>query len=332
MRRREFIALIGGGAAIAWPLSAHTEQHSERMRRVEALMVGSSEDPEAQRRSQIFRDELGKLGWVQGKNIRVEDHWPVGDVEEIRRLAMDLVSAAPDVILAVGTPATIALQQATHSIPVVFLAVSDPVGGGLVKSLAQPGGNITGFTNFEFSLGGKWLEILKETIPNLNRVGIIYFPGASPFSEPYLQSVNAGGASLGLQTISMPVHDGNELNRALASFAKERNGALIFLPDIFTVSHRQLMIDLPARYSLPAIYGFNYFAREGGFMSYGVDTFDMYPRAARYTDKILRGAKPTDLPIQQPTKFEFIINLKTARTLSLTVPPSLLARADKVIE
>jgi putative tryptophan/tyrosine transport system substrate-binding protein len=330
-RRREFILLVGS-AVPAWPIAARGQRRSERIRRVGALMAGPSGDPEVQRRGKAFRDELKKLGWIDGQNIQIEDRWPAGDVKETDRLAQELVGLLPDVILAVGTPAAIALQQKTGAIPIVFVAVSDPVAGGLVKSLAQPGGNITGFTNFEFSLGGKWLEILKDTVPNLRRIGIVYFPGTSPFASSYVDSITAAAASLLIEPVPLPAHDANDLDRLLSSLGEERNSALIFLPDIFTVSHRRLVIDLPARYNLPAIYGFSYFAKEGGFICYGVDSLDLYPRAAHYVDQILKGAKPANLPVQQPTKFEFIINLRTAKALGLTVPPSLLARADEVIE
>jgi putative ABC transport system substrate-binding protein len=331
MRRREFIALLGGAAAL-WPLASHAQQQSERVRRVVMLVAGPTSDPEVQRRSKAFRDELEKLGWVEGRNIRVEDRWAAGDVQEAARLAVEVIDSAPDVIVAVGTPGTRALQQITSTIPIVFVSVSDPIRAGIVKSLAHPGGNITGFSNLEVSLGGKWLQILKEAVADLRRVGIIYFPGAQQISGAYIESVTAASAPLSVESIPLPAQDGNDFERVAASFAKERKCGLIFLPDIFSVSHRRLMIDLPVRHSLPAIYAFGYFAREGGFISYGVDTFDLYLRAAGYTDQLLRGARPAQLPVQLPTKFEFIINLKTAKALGLTVPPSLLARADEVIE
>jgi ABC-type uncharacterized transport system substrate-binding protein len=329
VRRRDFFRLLG--AAVAWP-SVGVARLSDRMRRVGALMAGPSSDPEAQRRSKAFRDELERLGWAEGRNILIEERWPAGDLQETGRMAAEFAGLTPDVMLAVGTVATEALQHVTHTIPIVFLTVTDPVGRGLVRTLAQPGGNVTGFTNFEFSLGGKWLEILKEAVPDLRRVGVVIFPGAKPFSRSYLESITAGAISLGVETSALTIRDGTDADRILASFATEQGGALIFLPDIFTVSHRQLILDLVAHYSLPAIYSFSYFAKEGGFICYGVDTFDMYPRAARYVDQILRGASPENLPVQQPIKFEFIINLKTAKALGLTVPPSLLARADEVIE
>jgi putative ABC transport system substrate-binding protein len=324
VRRRDFIVLIGGAAA--WPLGAGA-QVPERTRRIAVLRAGRSEDPEVQRRSKAFRDELEKLGWVDNQNIHFEERVPAGNVEETNRLAMELVSLVPDVILAVGAPSTVAFSRLTRSIPIVFVVVSDPVGWGLVKSLTQPGGNITGFTDFEFSLAGKWLEVLKEMVADLRRVGIVYFDfeGAQPYSRLFLESVTAAAASLTVESHPLPVHGGSELERVLASFAEKRNGALIFLPDIFTLSHRRLVIDLAARYRLPAIYSADYFAKEGGLVSYGVDTFDLYWRAARYTDQILRGAKPSDLPIQQPTKFKIVVNLKTANALGLDMPPRCLS-------
>jgi putative ABC transport system substrate-binding protein len=298
------------------------------------LRAGRSGDPEVDRRSKAFRDELKKLGWVENQNIHFEERWPAGDVEETNRLAIELVSLVPDVILAVGGASTLAFQRVTRNIPIVFVVVSDPVGWGLVESLARPGGNITGFTDFEFSLGGKWLEVLKEIDADLRRVGIIYFDfqGAQPYGGLFLESITAAAASLAVESHPLPVHDGSELERVLASFAKKPNGALIFLPDIFTLSHRRLAIDLAARYRLPAMYSVDYFAKEGGLVSYGVDTFDLYWRAARYTDQILRGAKPANLPVQQPTEFKLLVNLKTANALGLNVPASLLVRADAVIE
>jgi putative ABC transport system substrate-binding protein len=316
MRRREFITLLGG-AAVGWSLSARAQ--TDQMRRIGALMAYAASDPEGQSRGAAFEQGLKGLGWADGHNLRIEYRWPGDDVDRIRTFAKELVGMAPDAILGGATPAVTALQRATRTIPIVFAGVTDPVGQGIVESLAHPGGNLTGFTNFEFSLGGKWLELLKEIAPHVRRVALMFNPETAPAASLYLRSVEAVAPSFAVELTGTPVHDEAEMERAMASLAREPLGGLIVLPDIFTISHRKLTIALAARHRLPAIYSLSYFARDGGLVSYGIDTVDQYRGAALYVDRILKGAKPADLPVQAPNKFELVINLK-------------LARADEVIE
>ena len=330
MRRRDFITLLGSAAA-SWPLATRAQQ-SDRVRRIGVLMAYTESDPEGQSRSRAFEQALKELGWADGGNLRIDYRWPGEDVDQIRTFANDLVRMAPDAILAGATPAVIALQRATRSIPIVFAGVTDPVGQGIVESLAHPGGNLTGFANFEFSLGGKWLELLKEIAPQVTRVGIMFNPETAPASSSYLRSVEAVAPSFAIQLTAMPIRDEADMERVMASLAREPLGGLLVLPDIFTISHRKPTIALAARHRLPAIYSLAFFARDGGLVSYGIDTINEYRRAALYVDRILKGAKPADLPVQAPTKFELVINLKTAKALGLTISPSLLARADEVIE
>jgi putative tryptophan/tyrosine transport system substrate-binding protein len=330
MRRREFITLLGGAAG-AWTLGAHAQQ-SERIRRIGVLIGLAEIDPESQIRIAAIRDELQKKGWTEGRNLRIDFRWGPGDASLVRAFAKELVELQPDVIIGHASPAVSALLKETVTIPIVFAQVSDPVAAGFVQSFARPGGNVTGFTNYEYtSIGGKWLELLKQIAPQISRVGVIFNPDTTPF-EAYLRSVGAGAPSFSVEAIPTPARDANDIEREIASFATQPNGGLLVIPDIFTGSHRSTIISAAARHSLPAIYPFRFFAANGGLMAYGIEPVDMYRRAAGYVDRILRGEKPADLPVQSPIKLELIINLKTAKALGLEIPPTLLARADEVIE
>ena len=328
MRRREFVALLGGAAA-AWPLAAQAQQAE---RRIGLLMGYAESDPEAQARVAAFRVGLQKLGWVEGRNIRIDTRWAALDAEAMQQFAKELVGLQPDVILAHTTPATLAVQQETRAIPIVFVQVVDPVGSGFVASFPRPGGNVTGFTTVEPTMGGKWLEVLKEIAPRVARVASLFNPATAPYSEHYLNSFKAAAASFGVEAIVAPVHDATTLESVITAQAREPNGGLIVMPDIFTTGHRSEITLLAARYRLPAVYPFRFFAELGGLLSYGNDPFDLAWRAANYADRILKGEKPSELPVQAPVKFELIINLRTAKALGLTVPDKLLAIADEVIE
>ena len=330
MRRRDFIKVISGAAA-AWPLAARGQQ-PDRVRRIGVLMGLAESDPEAKVRAAVFERALQELGWTRGRNIRIDYRWAPGDVEQTRAAAAELLRLAPDVILAHATPATAALQRATRTLPVVFVAVSEPVAQGFVQSLARPGGNITGFTNLEPTLGAKWLELLKEIAPRVTRVAVMSNPNTAPYVILFSRSVEAVAQKIAVELIAAPVHEPAEIEAVLTMLGREPGGGLILPPDPFTVAHRKLIFDLAARYRVPAINGLLYFANEGGLVSYGVDVRDQFRQAAAYVDRILRGEKPADLPVQQPTKFELVINLTTAKALGLDVPPTLLARADEVIE
>ena len=316
MRRREFVSLLGGAAAV-WPLVAQAQQAE---RRIGLLMGYAESDPEAQARVAAFRVGLQKLGWVEGRNIRIDTRWAALDAEAMQRFAKELVGLQPDVILAHTTPATLAVQQETRAIPIVFVQVSDPVGSGFVASFPRPGGNVTGFTTVEPTMGGKWLEVLKEIAPRVARVASLFNPATAPYSEHYLNSFKAAAASFGVEAIVAPVHDATTLESVITAQAREPNGGLIVMPDIFTTGHRSEITLLAARYRLPAVYPFRFFAELGGLLSYGNDPFDLARRAANYADRILKGEKPSELPVQAPVKFELIINLRTAKALGLTVP------------
>jgi putative tryptophan/tyrosine transport system substrate-binding protein len=331
MRRREFISLLGSGAA-TWPLAAQAQQ-PDRMRRIGVLMAFAENDPEGKVRAAVFERALQELGWTSGRNIRIDYRWvPPGDVEQTRAAAAELLKLAPDVTLAHATQATAELQRATPTVPVVFVVVSEPVAQGFVQSLAHPGGNITGFTNVEPTLGAKWLELLKEIAPRVTRVAVLYNPGTAPYATLYFHSTEVVAQKMAVELIVAPVHEPAEIEAALTMLGREPGGGLILPPDPFTVAHRKLIFDLAARYRVPAISAFRYLSNEGCLVSYGVDVRDQFRQGAAYVDRILRGKKPADLPVQQPTKFELVINLKTARALGLDVPPMLLARADEVIE
>jgi ABC-type uncharacterized transport system substrate-binding protein len=330
MRRREFVILLGGGAAAAWPLAARAQQ-SNRLRVVGVLLAMAPDDPEAQQRIKAFEAGLRELGWTEGRNLRLEYRWAVGDAALLRKQATELVGLAPDLILATSTPVLAALRQ-EKTLPIVFVQVTDPIGGGFVPNLARPGGSLTGFTSFEFTIGSKWLEALKHVAPVVTRVALIFNPDTAPFAHLFWQPVEAAAPSFDVEPMQAPVRDIGEIERTIAAFARHASGGLMVLPDVSTTNHRDLIIALAARHRLPAVYPYRYFATSGGLMSYGSDLADIYRRAASYVDRILKGAVPGDLPVQAPTKFEFVINLKTANALGLTVPPRWLGRADEVIE
>jgi putative ABC transport system substrate-binding protein len=328
IRRREFITLLGGAAA--WPLAARAQQ-SERMRRIGVLM-GIADDREGQARVTVLKQGLQELGWADGRNIQIETRFSGGDVGRIRAHAAELVALAPDVIVANTTPVTRAVRQATSSIPIVMAAVNDPVEQGFVSSLAHPGGNITGFMFIDFQMVGKWLEMLKEVAPGVVRAALMFNPDTSPYYYLYLRSFEAVPRSVAVEVTAAPVRDTAEVEEAIAKLGRDPGSGLIVAPDAFTLVHHALLIRLAQQHRLPAIYAFRTHVAQGALMSYGPDVYDLYRRSASYVDRILKGAKPADLPVQQPTKFELAINLKTAKALGLEVPPTLLARADEVIE
>jgi putative ABC transport system substrate-binding protein len=328
MKRRAFIALLGGAAA-AWPLVARAQQ--ERMRRIGVLTNLDEADPELKGWLTAFQVELQKLGWAQGRNISFEYRWPGSDEQRLQSSAADLVKAAPDVIFAAATPALVALYRESRSLPIVFVQVSDPVKLGFVTSLARPGGNMTGFTTFEYPVGGKWLELLKDTAPGRTRVAVLLDP-SNPSGLAYLQGVEAAAPSLGVQLTRADVHNAADIERAINDFAQQPNGALVVAPTAATILHRNLIITLAARHRLPAVYPYRFFASSGGFISYGVDLAEQYRQAAGYVDRILRGANPGELPVQLSSKFELVVNLKTAKALGLTIPEPFLQHADEVIE
>jgi putative ABC transport system substrate-binding protein len=329
MKRRYFITLLGGGAALALPLAALAQ---ERMRRIGVLMALAESDREGQAFVAAFREGLQKLGWAEGRNIRIDTRWATPDLESIQRLAKELVALQPDLILSHATPTTAALLQQTRTIPNVFVQVVDPVGSGLVASFPQPGGNVTGFTNIEPTMAGKWLELLKEIAPRVNRVAFLFNPATAPYAEIFLNPFKAAAASLGVEAIVASVRDTSELESAIAAHARAPNGSLVVMPSFFMATHRAEVISLAARYRLPAVYPFRFFTELGGLLSYGNDPVDNFRRAASYADRILKGAKPSELPVQAPVKFELVINLKTAKALGLNVPSQLQQRADEVIE
>ena len=331
MRRREFITLVGGAAA-TWPLTANAQQ-PDRMRRIGVLMAHAESDPEFQAYVAAFREGLQKVGWVEGRNFRLDFRWgALDDAELRRRSAIELIALKPDLIVTQNTPPTATMLQQTRTIPVVFVVVADPVGSGFVQNLARPGGNATGFTIMEPTTTGKWLELLKEVAPRSNRAAMLFNPATAPYASIYLNPFKAAAASLGLEPIAATVHDRAELDTVIAAQAREPNGGLIVIPDGFLNVHRGDIISLAARYRLPAIYPWRFFAEEGGLLSYGSEQRDFFRLAATYVDRILKGEKPADLPAQAPTEYKLVINLKTAKALGLTVLPTLLDRADKVIE
>ena len=330
MRRREFMAALGGLAA-TWPFAARAQQ-SDRVRRIGVLSPYAESDPEAKAWLATFREELEKLGWNEGRNVRFDYRWAAADAGSTQRFAKELVALEPDAILTQSTITTAAMLQQTRTIPIVIAQIADPVGAGFVASLRQPGGNVTGFINLEASLVSKWLELLKAIAPRVNRVAFLFNPSTAPYFEYYLSAFKAAAPSFGVEPIAAPFHDTAELESVVAAQAREPNGGLIAMPDIFQAVHRAEITSLVARHRLPAVYAFRFFAEGGGLLSYGNDRFDNYRRAAIYVDRILRGEKPGNLPVQHPTKFELVINLKTAKALGLAVPTTLLALADQVIE
>jgi len=326
MRRREFIRLFGS-TAVAWPLTARAQQ-GERMRRVGVLMAIPNDD-EAHARSVALEEGLQALGWTVGRNIQIDYSFPGGDAERMRTTAKELTSSAPDLIIAVTNPALKAARDATLSQPILFLQVSDPVGGGFTQSLDRPGGNATGFTNFEPEVGGKWLQTLKEIAPGVERVGFVFNPATSAHVG-FLRAAETASVSLATKVSPLGINKVSEIEPAFTEFASTPKGGLIIAPHPLT--RGQLTIDLAAKYQLPAIYPFAFHAREGGLVSYGIDQVDQWRSAATYVDRILRGTKPADLPVQQPSKYELVVNLRTAKALGLTVPPNLLTLANEVIE
>jgi ABC-type uncharacterized transport system substrate-binding protein len=330
MKRREFITLLGGSAA-AWPIAGRAQQ-TERIRRVGVLVSPSESDREGQARVASFREELQKLGWAEGRNTRIDYRWGALDAESAQRFAKELAALQPDVILTSNTPTTVAMLQETRIIPIIFVNVADPMGSGLVASFSRPGGNVTGFTNIEPTMAGKWLELLKEIAPHVARVGILFNPATATYAENFLSPFKVAAESYAVEAIALRVRETSELESVVGSLARDPNGGLIAMPDPFLNVHRAEVTSLAARYRLPAVYWIRAFTERGGLLSYGNDVLDNYRRAAAYADRILKGAKPTELPIQAPVKFELVINLKAAKALGLEVPPTLLARADEVIE
>jgi putative ABC transport system substrate-binding protein len=326
--RRKVLGLLGGGAA--WPLAAQAQRSAETVRRIGVLM-GLADDAEGQVRAQVFEKALRDFGLIAGRNVQVDYVW-AGGASDVRPYAEQLLRIEPDAILSHGTTATTVLRQLTTTIPIIFVTVSDPLGSGLVQSLARPSGNVTGFTNFEFAMGGKWIEILKDVDPRLMRAAVLFNPKTAPYGPYFVRSVQSAAPSFQMSAVAVPVADVGEMRGAISAFASEPNGALIVLPDIFTGANRAPIIAAAAEQHLPGLFPFAYFAREGGLISYGVDQLDLFRRSAAYFDRIFKGAHPADLPVQQPTKFEFVINLKTAKALGLDVAPTLLAFADEVIE
>ena len=329
MKRRDFITLLGGAAAAAWPLAARAQQ-GERVRRIGVLSGLVESDPETPLRVVAFRQALGKLGWSEGRDLVIDFRWGAGDPSLMRVHAKALIGATPDVVVAESTPAAAALRQETSAVSIVFLQVGNPVGSGFVASLAHPGGNLTGFTNFEPTMGGKWLELLKEIAPPVTRAIAIFNPDTH--SGQYWQTMEVAAPSFAVEFKRAPVRDVTGIESAVADLAREPNGGVVVMPDAFTLTHLELIVALTARHRLPSIYPFRVFTVNGGLLSYGIDHVDVYRRAASYVDRILRGEKPANLPVQAPTKFDLVVNLKTARALGLDVPLFLQQRADEVIE
>jgi putative ABC transport system substrate-binding protein len=331
MRRREFLTLAAGATAY-WPLAARAQQ-PDGMRRIGILMAIAESDTEGQARVAGFREGLQKVGWAEGRNIRIDTRWaPPRDAEARQRFAKELVALRPDLILAQATPTTATLLQQTRTIPIVFVGVSDPIGSGFVASFPRPGGNVTGFITMEPTMAGKWLELLKEIAPRVARIALLFNPATAPYAEYYLTPFKSAAASFGVEAIAVPVRDTSELESAIVAQARAPNGGFIVMPDTFLNAHRAEITSLAARHRLPAVYPFRFFPELGGLLSYGTDLVDDYRRAASYADRILKGAKPSELPVQAPAKFELVVNLKAAKALGLEVPSLLQQRADEVIE
>jgi ABC-type uncharacterized transport system substrate-binding protein len=328
MKRREFITLLGGAAA-TWPLAAHAQP--DRMRRIGVLMGLVANDPEAQSRMTALESSLRELGWVKGRNLSIEYRW-AGDGNVVRDHVAGLLTTAPDLILANSTPVTVALREQSGAVPIVFTQVVDPVGQGLASKLVHPGGNVTGFTSFEFSIGTKWLEALKQTAPRVTRVALVFNPQSAPYADLFIRPIESAAPSFSVALIRAAVRDPVDVDRVFDAPAREPNGGLMVLPDISMTNYREALVALAARHSVPAVYPFRFFAASGGLMSYGTDVAEVFRRAAAYVDRILKGTSPGELPIQAPNKYELVINLKTAKALGIDVPPMLLARADEVIE
>jgi ABC-type uncharacterized transport system substrate-binding protein len=329
MRRREFITLLGG--AVAWPLAARGQQPGERMRRIGVLHTPAADDPEGQARNAAFLQGLQQFGWTDGRNVRIDTRWSAGDADRIRSYVAEFVALVPDVIVASGSATVGPLLQATRTVPIVFVNVPDPVGAGYVESLARPGGNATGFILFEYGISGKWLELLKQISPGVTRAAVIR-DAAITAGIGQFGAIQSAAPSLGLEVNPVNVRDAAEIERAVAAFARTPNGGLIVTGSALAVVHRNLIITLAAQHKLPAVYFRREFVTDGGLMSYGPDIMDQYRRAAAYVDRILKGEKAADLPVQAPTKYDLVINLKTAKALPLDIPASVLALADEVIE
>jgi putative ABC transport system substrate-binding protein len=330
VRRRQFITLLGGAAA--WPLAAMAQQR-DRTRRIGVLMAHAESDREARAWVAAFREELQKLGWMEGRNLQIDTRWAAAKVESIQRFAKELVALQPDLILSANTPTTAALLQQTRTISIIFANVSNPVGDGFLASLPRPGGNVSGFTNLEPTIAGKWVELLKEIAPRVARVAAVFNPRTAPGGGSYfLGPFESAAASFGVEAIVAPVRDTSELESVVAAQARQPNTGLIVISDFFMIAHRVEVTSLAARYRLPAVYAFRLFTELGGLLSYGSDLIDNFRRAASYVDRVLRGEKPSELPVQAPVKFELVINLKTAKALGLDVPLHLQQRADEVIE
>ena len=330
LKRREFITLLGGAAA-TWPLAARAQQ-AERMRRIAVLMNNAEDDPEGQARATAFRQGLQALGWIEGKNLRIDWYWTAGDVGRIRGDVTELAGHPPDIIVANGRVILSEAVQVIRSIPIVFVLVTDPVGQGFISSLARPGGNVTGFTFFEYAMFGKSLELLKKVAPAVTRVGFIFNPDMSAYYDQFLPAFETHARQYSIELTVARVGTEAEIDAAVAKLAATSGGGLMVPPDAYTLVHRARIVQSTARHRIPAIYSYRQLIKEGGLISYGPDTVDLYRRAAGYVDRILRGEKPSDLPVQAPTKYQLVINLKTAKALGLEVPPTLLALADEVIE
>ncbi len=331
MRRREFIRVLGGMVA-AWPLAARAQQ-GDQVRRIGVLSNIGESDLEAQSMAAALHQGLRERGWVDGRNLQVAHRWGAGNPERITAFAKELIALKPELIVAHTTPSVIALRKQTDSIPIVFVQVSDPIGTGFVTNMARPGGNVTGFTNFESSMVGKWVEMLKEVAPGISRVMFLFNPQTAPYVIRYYQGpLEDSARSLGLRASASPVQNTREIESAIIAAGREPGGSFIMMPDSFNIVHRDQIIALAAQYRLPAISPYRFAVEEGGLMAYGVDQIELFRLAASYVDRILKGAKPAELPVQAPTKFELVINLTTAKALGLTVPSTLLARADKVVE
>jgi putative ABC transport system substrate-binding protein len=329
--RRKFISLLGGAAA-AWPIASRA-QHGEGIRRIGVLEGFAESNREGQERAAAFREGLKQLGWIEGRSIRIDIRWAApGDAELIRRLAKELVALQPDLILSSSTPTTAALQNETRTIPIVFANISDPLGSGFVASLPRPGGNVTGFTNMEPTMAGKWLELLKESAPRTSRAAMLFNPATAAYAEYWLNPFRSAAGAFAMAATAAPVHEPSELESVIAAQAREPDGGLIVMPDSFSLDHAAAVTSLAARYRLPAVYPYRIFAELGGLLAYGNDRLDSYRRAAGYADRILKGEKPGELPVQFPVKFELVVNLKAGKALGLDLPPSLLGRADEVIE
>jgi putative ABC transport system substrate-binding protein len=327
MNRRDFITFLG---AAAWPLATRAQQ-GVRVRRIGVLMPYDENEPVGKTQVSAFTQALAGLGWTNGRNMRMDLRWSGGDINSIRALAQELVGLQPDIILETSTPATVALQRETRTIPIVFVNVSDPVASGIVARLDRPSGNVTGFAQYEATLGGKWLELLSEIAPGLTRAAIMFNPDAAVVPT-FMPSLETAARSLKVVLIPAPVHSDVEIETAIIALGREPRGGLVVMPDVFTVAHRALIILAAARNNVPAVYSLSYFVRDGGLLSYGEDPVDPWRRAASYVDRVLRGEKPGDLPVQLPTKFEMVVNRKAATALGLEIPPSILLRADEVIE